>query len=71
MRQGFLLERLFSTGQLSSIGGIAIEGWSNTGIALTDSGFEVRQCFEENDDTGMDTTEVNTSGYTYVYLAFR
>ena len=71
MRQGFLLERLFSTGQMSSIGGIAIEGWSNTGIALTDSGFEVRQCFEENDDTGMDTTEVNTSGYTYVYLAFR
>ena len=71
MRQGFLLERLFSTGQLSSIGGIAIEGWSNTGIALTDNGFEVRQCFEENDDTGMDTTEVNTSGYTYVYLAFR
>ena len=71
MYEGFLLEQSFGTGRKNSYGGIAIEGWSNTGISLTNNGFRVQQYPELNVATGMNSTLVNTSGYTYVYLAFK
>ena len=71
MYAGFLIEQSFGTGRKNSFGGIAIDGWSNTGISLTDNGFRVRECHEINSETGMHSTQVNYIGYTYVYLAFK
>lgn len=71
MYRGFLLEMEFNYWHYCSLGGIAIEGWSNTGISLTSNGFQVQQNLSPNSETGMTSIRVNTSGYTYVYLAFK
>lgn len=71
MQYGFWTEYDHQFQYKNSLGGIAINGWSNTGIVINDTGFEVRQSYTRNPETGMDSTRVNTAGDTYVYLAFK
>ena len=71
MQYGFWTEYDHQFQYKNSLGGIAINSWSNTGIVINDTGFEVRQSYTRNPETGMDSTRVNTAGDTYVYLAFK
>ena len=68
---GFFLEQVFNTGDKNAYGGVTIDGWSKAGISLTDTGFRVQQCYTRNETTGIHSTRLNASGYTYVYLAFK
>ena len=71
MQDGFLLEYDHQFQYKNSLGGIGINGWSKLGIVINDTGFEVRQNYTKNAETGIDSTRVNTAGETYVYLAFK
>lgn len=71
MYEGFLLESMFNTGDKNAYGGIAIEEWNNAGIMLTSNGFQVRERTTYDPDSSIDSFRVNTSGNTYVYLAFK
>lgn len=71
MQDGFLLEYDHQFQHKNSLGGIGIDGWTEIGIVINNTGFEVRQCHVENEETGMVSTRVNTAGETYVYLAFK
>lgn len=71
MRDGFLTDREIGTGYKNPIGGIGLDGWGNTGIVINNTGFAVHQCYTQNNTTGMRTTQVNTYGETYIYLAFK
>ena len=71
MQDGFLLEYDHQFLRKNSLGGIGIDGWTALGIVINNTGFEVRECYVENDETGMTSTRVNTAGETYVYLAFK
>ena len=68
---GFLLEQLFNTGSKNAYGGVTIDGWTKAGISLTNTGFRVQECYTRNEATGIHSTRLNASGYTYVYLAFK
>ena len=71
MQDGFLLEYDHQFLYKNSLGGIGIDGWSKLGIVINNTGFEVRQNYTKNAETGMTSTRVNTAGETYVYLAFK
>ena len=71
MYMGFLLEYGFENSRKQSMGGMATPNWGNAGIKLTSTGFQVQHDTTRNPETGMDRLEVNLSGFTYVYLAFK
>lgn len=71
MQDGFLLETLHNSGQKNSLGGLGIDGWTNTGILLTNTGFQVQNNYSPADPTGMDSMQLNVNNYNYVYLAFK
>ena len=71
MYMGFVLEYGFENSRKQSMGGMATPNWDNAGIKLTSTGFQVQHDTTQNPETGMDRVEVNLSGFTYVYLAFK
>ena len=71
MQDGFLLETLHNSGQKNSLGGLGIDGWTNTGIVLTNTGIQDQNNYSPADPTGMDSMQLNVNNYNYVYLAFK
>lgn len=71
MYNGFLVERLFNTGQKNPFGGIGIDAWGTRGIALTSDGFQVKQNTTPDASIGIDSLQLNQNNAVYVYLAFK
>ena len=60
-----------NTTYVQNYGGLATEAWQKIGITINNDGFTVQQTYTSNEETGVNRTHINTTGYTYLYLVFK
>ena len=70
MQNGFRIDGTNTT-YVQNYGGFATEEWQKIGITINNDGFTVQQTYTPNEETGVNRTHINTTGYPYLYIVFR